>query len=150
MVRIGPQLGLLGVLVAAAMTFAACEEEGSIAGAPTPPPEATVTDSGLQIVDITVGDGAEATADSTITAHYTLFFLDGTRFQSSLDTGQPLTQPLSGLIPGWQEGIPGMKEGGKRKLVVPPELGYGANPRPDSGIPPNAWLIFEMELLAVQ
>lgn len=120
---------------------------------PTPPPNATVTESRLQIVELEVGDGAEAQADSTITAHYTLFFLDGTRFQSSLDTGEPfeatLGQDPAQVIAGWEEGIPGMKVGGKRKLIVPPELAYGAEGRPPD-IPPNAWLVFEIELVDVR
>ncbi len=119
-------------------------------GAEGPPPVTgapTVTDSGLQIIDITVGDGAEATAGATVTVHYTGWLEDGTVFDSSIG-GEPISFALSGLIAGWQEGIPGMKAGGKRRLIIPPELAYGeAGSR---GIPGNATLTFDIELLDVQ
>jgi peptidylprolyl isomerase len=139
---------MLGVAFA---VFVACEEDGDDGnsdGGLTPEANATVTESGVQITDIVVGDGEAATAESTVTVHYTLFLEDGTQVQSSKDTGQPLTRPLSELIPGWQEGIPGMKVGGTRELVIPPELAYGeAGSPPD--IPPNATLTFEVDLLDV-
>jgi peptidylprolyl isomerase len=137
------------------LALVACEDDsndGSGDDGPTPPPNATVTASGLQIVDNVVGDGAEALATSAITAHYTLYFEDGTRYQSSLDSGQPfqatLGQTPSQVIAGWEEGIPGMKVGGERRLVIPPELAYGEQGQGD--IPPNATLIFDIELLDVQ
>jgi hypothetical protein len=108
----------------------------------------TVTSSGLEIFDTQVGSGQAAQADSTVTVHYTLWLADGTKVSSSLDTGQPLTQPLAGFIQGWQQGVPGMLVGGKRRLIIPPELGYGeAGSPPD--IPANATLTFDIELLAV-
>lgn len=111
----------------------------------------TTTDSGLQYKDVTVGSGAEAQPGATVSVHYTGWLTDGTKFDSSLDRGQPFSFPLGqgGVIPGWDEGVAGMKEGGKRILVIPAELGYGASGA--SGvIPPNAVLIFEVELLEVQ
>jgi FKBP-type peptidyl-prolyl cis-trans isomerase len=98
-------------------------------------------------VDIEVGGGTEAKADSTVTFHYTGTLLDGTEFDSSAG-GDPITYPLSNLIPGWQEGIPGMKVGGTRQLIIPPELGYGSAGQ--GAIPPNSWLIFDIDLVDVQ
>jgi peptidylprolyl isomerase len=117
-------------------------------GPPEVTGEPTVTDSGLQIIETEVGGGQEATADSTVRVHYTLWLEDGTQIESSVG-GDPITFALADLIPAWQEGIPGMKEGGKRRLIVPPELGYGeAGSPPD--IPPNATLIFDIQLMDVQ
>lgn len=104
----------------------------------------------LQIEDIVVGDGEEATAGNTVTVHYTGWLTNGTKFDSSVDRGRPFQFPLGGgrVIAGWDQGVAGMKVGGKRKLTIPPELGYGA--RGAGGvIPPNATLVFEVELLGV-
>ena len=96
-----------------------------------------------------MGTGAEAKADSTVTAKYTGKLADGTVFDSTdKHGGAPISFPLSGVIKGWQQGIPGMKVGGKRTLVIPPELGYGA--QGTSGIPPNSTLTFEIELTDVK
>ncbi len=107
------------------------------------------TDSGLKYVDIVEGDGALCTGrGQTAIVHYTGWLEDGTKFDSSVDRNDPFSFPIdcSYVIPGWDEGVVGMKVGGKRKLVVPPELGYGE--RGAGGvIPPNATLIFEIELL---
>ncbi|VVE05441.1 peptidylprolyl isomerase [Pandoraea iniqua] len=108
------------------------------------------TDSGLQYDDLQVGDGAEATPGQTVTVHYTGWLTDGKKFDSSKDRSDPFAFVLGGgmVIRGWDEGVAGMKVGGKRKLVIPPELGYGA--RGAGGvIPPNATLVFEVELLDV-
>ncbi|VVE08671.1 MULTISPECIES: FKBP-type peptidyl-prolyl cis-trans isomerase [Pandoraea] len=108
------------------------------------------TDSGLQYDDLQVGDGAEATPGKTVTVHYTGWLTDGKKFDSSKDRNDPFAFVLGGgmVIRGWDEGVAGMKVGGKRKLVIPPELGYGA--RGAGGvIPPNATLVFEVELLDV-
>jgi len=105
----------------------------------------------LEITDIEVGDGAEAAAGHQVDVHYTGWLTDGTKFDSSLDRGQPFSFQLGGgqVIRGWDQGVVGMKVGGKRKLVIPPELGYGA--RGAGGvIPPNATLVFEVQLLAVR
>ena len=106
---------------------------------------------GLTYTDDQVGTGAEATAGKTAVVHYTGWLLDGTKFDSSRDRNQPFSFPLGGgrVIRGWDEGVAGMRVGGKRTLTVPPELGYGA--RGAGGvIPPNATLKFEVELLDVR
>ena len=103
----------------------------------------------MQIEDITVGEGAECQSNSTIKVHYRGTLLDGTEFDSSYGRGQPIDFPLRKLIVGWQEGIPGMKVGGKRKLVIPWQKAYGEHGHPPA-IPPKADLIFEIELLGVR
>ena len=104
----------------------------------------------LQVEDLVVGEGAEATANKEITVHYTGCLTDGTKFDSSLDRKQPLTIVLGigQVIKGWDQGIEGMKVGGKRKLTIPPELAYG-NRAVGGVILKNATLVFEVELLAV-
>lgn len=103
----------------------------------------------LQVTDPKPGTGAEAQAGSTITAHYTgALAKDGTIFQSSKDTGQPFTAPLSNLIPGWQQGIPGMKAGGTRRIIIPAAQAYGEAEQP--GIPANSDLVFDIELIEVK
>lgn len=104
----------------------------------------------LMITDTAVGTGAEAVAGKTVTLHYTGTFEDGTVFDSSSRQGQPISFVLGTgrVIPGWDQGIVGMKVGGKRHLVIPPELGYGPN---DYGpIPGNSTLIFDVELVDVR
>lgn len=104
----------------------------------------------LQCQDIKVGAGATATATSTVTATYTGALADsGVIFQSSLDTGQPFTAQLgSGVIQGWTAGIPGMKVGGTRRLLIPAQYAYGT--QSVGGIPPNSDLVFDITLLAVK
>jgi peptidylprolyl isomerase len=116
-------------------------------------PEAgeVVTSTGLKYVDLEVGNGPEAQPGDTVDVHYTGRLVDGTKFDSSLDRQEPLTFRLGAgeVIEGWDQGIAGMKVGGKRKLTIPPELGYG-----DQGaqgvIPPGATLIFDVKLLKIQ
>ncbi|MDY0011771.1 MAG: FKBP-type peptidyl-prolyl cis-trans isomerase [Rhodocyclaceae bacterium] len=108
------------------------------------------TASGLGIEDLEVGSGPEAQAGQSVTVHYTGWLLNGTKFDSSVDRGDPFVFPLGRrhVIAGWDEGVQGMKVGGRRKLTIPGNLGYGA--RGAGGvIPPNATLIFEVELLGV-
>jgi FKBP-type peptidyl-prolyl cis-trans isomerase FkpA len=104
----------------------------------------------LQCQDLKVGNGATATATSTITAHYTgALAANGIIFQSSLDTGQPFTASLgSGVIQGWTAGLPGMKVGGARRLLIPAQYAYGS--QSVAGIPPNSDLVFDITLLAVK
>lgn len=98
--------------------------------------------------DIFVGTGKEAVASSTLTVHYTLMaWSTGQVVESSWDGGSPATFPLSGVIAGWQQGIPGMKEGGRRLLVIPAELGYGA--AGGGPIGPNETLIFVVDVISV-
>jgi FKBP-type peptidyl-prolyl cis-trans isomerase len=106
---------------------------------------------GLKYTDEVVGTGAEATAGKTAVVHYTGWLTDGKKFDSSKDRGQPFSFPLGRgqVIKGWDEGVVGMKVGGKRTLIIPPDLGYGARGA-GSAIPPNATLKFEVELLDVR
>lgn len=106
--------------------------------------------SELIIEDIVVGEGAEAVAGQHVSVHYTGWLTDGRKFDSSKDRNDPFDFPLGAghVIRGWDEGVQGMKVGGTRKLTIPPALGYGA--RGAGGvIPPNATLVFEVELLGV-
>jgi FKBP-type peptidyl-prolyl cis-trans isomerase len=103
----------------------------------------------LQKVDQKAGDGAEAKANSTVTVVYTgAIASTGIVFESSADSGQPATFPLNGVIKGWQEGIPGMKVGGTRRLLIPAALAYGSTG--NAKIPPNSDLVFDVTLLAVK
>ena len=113
-------------------------------------PEMITTPSGLQYQDIVVGTGTEAKAGNKVKVHYVGTLTDGTKFDSSVDRGQPFDFDLGEgrVIKGWDEGVAGMKVGGKRKLVIPPELGYGG--RAIGKIPSNSILIFEVELLDVK
>ncbi len=123
---------------------------------PTPmPPENNKIikmENGLQIEDLTVGTGTEAKAGDTISVNYVGALADGTVFDASAKHGGPATFQIGvgQLIKGWDIGIPGMKVGGKRKLIVPPSLGYGSQNVGNGLIPPNSTLVFEVELLAVQ
>ena len=108
------------------------------------------TESGLKYEDIVEGTGAEAVAGKNITVHYSGFLTNGTKFDSSLDRNDPFSFRLGAgqVIKGWDEGFAGMKVGGKRKLTIPSHMGYGK--RGAGGvIPPDATLIFDVELLGV-
>jgi peptidylprolyl isomerase len=111
----------------------------------------TVTDSGLKYYDFVVGDGSTPETGQIVVVHYTGWLEDGTKFDSSLDRGQPFSFPLGqgSVIPGWDEGVATMQVGGKRQLVIPAELGYG-DAGAGASIPPGATLIFEVELLEIQ
>ena len=119
-----------------------------------PPPvsaQPTVTASGLKIIEIKVGTGDEAQKGQTVSVHYTGWLADGTKFDSSLDRGQPLSFVLGAgqMIPGFDEGVAGMKVGGERRLILPPGLAYGAQGRPPK-IPANSELTFDVQLVSVE
>lgn len=110
-------------------------------------PIAAVTE--LKVIDIIEGDGEEVPEDATITAHYTgALCKDGTIFQSSHDMGNPVTFGLNQVIPGWTKGVPGMKVGGTRRLIIPSAMAYGPV-RAAANIPPNSDLVFDIELTAI-
>ncbi len=142
-------------MAAAVLLAVACGPSAAPAtssGAPGAAGKSEVTMSnGLKYTDDQVGTGAEATAGKTAIVHYTGWLENGTKFDSSPDRGQPLSFPLGAgrVIRGWDEGVAGMKVGGKRTLTIPPALGYGANGAPPV-IPPNATLKFEVELVDVR
>jgi FKBP-type peptidyl-prolyl cis-trans isomerase FkpA len=112
----------------------------------------------LVSTDIVVGDGKEALAGKSVSVHYTGWLFDGTasdnrgtKFDSSRDRGLPFTFTLGrGVIKGWSQGVEGMKVGGVRELVIPPDLGYGSRGAPGGAIPPNSTLVFEIELIVAR
>lgn len=104
----------------------------------------------LQIIDVTEGTGEAVPEHATITAHYTgALCRNGTIFQSSHDFGDPISFPLDGVIAGWTKGVPGMKVGGVRRLVIPAAMAYGAH-SPSPNIPANSDLVFDIELVAIR
>lgn len=123
----------------------------SVAGEPGRKPDITVPSAqpppSLEVVDLVVGDGPEAGPDATVTTHYVgTSWSTGRQFDASWDRGQPLSFPLSAVIAGWTQGIPGMKVGGRRLLVIPPDLGYGrAGAGADIG--PDETLVFVIDLV---
>lgn len=134
------KVGILLMAVILIPTFAIAKEKKKV----TRP-------DGLVIEEVKVGDGAEAKKGQTVTVHYTGWLTNGTKFDSSRDRMEPFVFHLGAgeVIKGWDEGVQGMKVGGKRKLTIPPAMGYGA--RGAGGvIPPNATLVFDVELLKVQ
>ena len=122
-----------------------------VQGATMSEAKTTTTSTGLKYEDVKQGTGEEAKAGKTVSVHYTGWLTDGKKFDSSKDRGQPFEFPLGGgrVIKGWDEGVQGMKVGGVRKLTIPASLGYGS--RGAGGvIPPDATLVFEVELLGVR
>ena len=121
-----------------AVTTAAAKEEGAVA-----------TSSGLVYRSLKDGSGVSPTASDKVTVHYKGTFPDGREFDSSYKRGQPIDFPLNRVIACWTEGVQRMKVGGKAKLTCPPEIAYGARGA-GSAVPPNATLLFEVELLGIQ
>ena len=118
---------------------------------PTAPADTAQSGGKLQIKDLKVGKGATAKAGDSVTVDYTGWLMNGTKFDSSVDRKQPYTFPLGAgrVIAGWDQGVAGMKVGGKRELIIPSDLAYGAQGAGNGVIPPNATLKFDVELLAV-
>ena len=149
------------ILVAASVLALALVGCGKATDNPAPKPAAPDTSSSptqdevatdLVIEDLTVGEGAEATVGSTAVVHYTGWLADGTMFESSKDSGRPFEFSVGAgrVIAGWDQGVQGMKVGGVRKLTIPSELAYGPQGAGNGVIPPNATLVFEIELLEVK
>jgi FKBP-type peptidyl-prolyl cis-trans isomerase len=152
---------IAAALVAVAFAVTALAQTAAHKAAPTVRPntnaptkvtgDGMITPSGLQYWDIKVGTGVAAENGSHVKVHYTGWLTTGKKFDSSVDAHQPFdfTIGQGEVIKGWEEGVVGMKIGGKRQLRIPPELGYGASGTPGGPIPPNATLIFDIRLLAV-
>ena len=143
---------VLGIVVGAAVLaamVAACAQSQAPAGGGGG--SEVTTASGLKYTDVKVGTGAEAKSGQNVSVHYTGTLTDGKKFDSSKDRNQPFNFPLGAgrVIKGWDEGVAGMKVGGVRKLTIPANLGYGAQGA-GGVIPPNATLLFEVELLDVK
>jgi peptidylprolyl isomerase len=121
----------------------------AIPALPAAPGQEVSSPTGLKFIDRVAGTGAQPSPNSTVVVHYDGFLDDGTKFDSSRDRGQPAEFPLNQVVPGFSEGIVSMKVGGQRTLIIPAELGYGAQGRPPV-IPPNARLRFEVELIGIK
>jgi FKBP-type peptidyl-prolyl cis-trans isomerase len=153
--------GMAGVIILV-LTFVAFAIAQTAKKAPAAPPntkaptkvtgDGVKTDSGLQYWDIRLGNGETAKEGSRVRVHYTGWLTNGKKFDSSVDAGTPFDFRIGNgeVIKGWEEGVTGMRVGGKRQLHIPPSLAYGAEGTPDGSIPPNATLIFDIHLLAIQ
>lgn len=130
------------------ITGQAPDSDGNAPGIPPLTGQAVSTASGLKYIDEVVGTGSPVDPCQVVTVHYTGWLADGTKFDSSVDRGRPypLTLGVRSVIPGWDEGLASMNVGGKRRLILPPSLGYGERGSPPR-IPPNAVLIFDVEIL---
>jgi FKBP-type peptidyl-prolyl cis-trans isomerase FkpA len=142
---------LLATLLAACGSSTDRVNDGFASELEIDPAALTSTPSGLRYQDQSTGEGVEATAGTTAVVHYTGWLTDGKKFDSSRDRGEPFAFRIGAaqVIAGWDEGVAGMKVGGRRKLVVPANLGYGSQGAPPV-IPPDATLVFDVELLDVQ
>jgi FKBP-type peptidyl-prolyl cis-trans isomerase len=136
--------GIIAAIIIAVVAFMALRDGGGGGGEVT-------TASGLKYIDEVVGTGESPSTGKNVRVHYTGTLVDGTKFDSSVDRGQPFEFRIGtgGVIKGWDEGVMTMKVGGKRRLIIPSNLGYGAAGSPPK-IPPNATLNFEIELLGVR
>lgn len=150
LVRRAALLTMLVAFVSAAAVFCTAAQAAAPAAPAKTTGKGTKTASGLQYWDLKKGTGAVAKAGQTVKVHYTGWLTDGKKFDSSLDRNEPFEFALGGgqVIKGWDQGVVGMRKGGKRKLTIPPELGYGAAGSPPK-IPPNSTLVFDIELLAI-
>jgi FKBP-type peptidyl-prolyl cis-trans isomerase len=137
------------LILSLALSVTACTKKEQRTDSPAGGTTAAVTD--LKIEEMKAGTGAEATPGKMVSVHYTGWLTDGKKFDSSLDRGQPFKFHLGAgqVIQGWDKGVAGMKVGGKRKLTIPPQLGYGERGA-GNVIPPNSTLVFEVELLGVE
>jgi peptidylprolyl isomerase len=125
------------------------DDQGRFPGDPVSG-EWTETESGLKYYEIKVGTGETPSGPSAqVEVHYTGWLNDGTKFDSSVDRGESITFALNRVIAGWTEGVGSMKVGGKRKLIIPADIGYGERGMPGGPIPPNATLIFDVELISL-
>ena len=141
-------IGIIAAVVLAGVIWLATRGDGN--GGATALGTEVTTPTGLRYVDRVEGNGPSPQPGQSVTVHYVGTLPNGTQFDSSVDKGQPYTFKIGRgvVVKGWDEGIMSMKVGGKRQLIVPPELGYGDRPRP--GIPVNSTLMFEVELLGVK
>ncbi len=143
-------LKTLVVVTLAVLAAGACTKKQDAASSAAPQ-ASTAAATELKIEDVKAGTGAEAVAGKLVSVHYTGTLTDGKKFDSSVDKGEPFRFTLGAgqVIQGWEKGILGMKVGGKRKLTIPPSLGYGDREIPGA-IPANSTLLFDVELVAVQ
>jgi len=144
---------LVGPVMVLALALSwGCSHKAGGSGSSADSKKSAPAAGGLVVDDVKPGEGAIATKGKTVSVHYTGRLTDGTKFDSSYDRGQPIDFPLGGgvVIKGWDQGIEGMKVGGKRKLTIPPDLAYGARGTPGGPIPPNATLVFDVELVGVR
>jgi peptidylprolyl isomerase len=143
-------VAIVGILVIKDAVKKPTSTDASASTATSSAPQSGKTNAKVKIEDITVGEGQEAKSGDTVVMNYKGTLEDGTQFDSSYDRGEPFTTQIGvgQVIQGWDQGVPGMKVGGKRRLTIPPELGYGA--ASVGTIPPNSTLIFEVELLEIK
>ena len=143
---------VMAAALLAACNLSSCKKEKEAKTVASTGPSNSAAAAQLIVEEVKVGSGDVAVKGKMVSVHYTGRLTDGTKFDSSLDRGQPIQFALGTgrVIKGWDQGIDGMKVGGKRKLTIPPHLAYGERGTPGGPIPPNATLVFDVELTAVQ